>query len=188
MMRKSFWLIALLFGAMVVPTVNAQTSYDFNLSIGTTGNIEFTVNASGVITGISGTYDGATIDSSISPDDWDPGQGADNLFSDTAPYLDTKGVEFALTSTDAHGDLYVILFEDPDSVGTPHFGYESGASTTTGGADIQYNNLILTPTITPEPSTAILWLTGIGLMILTRKRIAHYLRPAPGTHGSLSPH
>jgi hypothetical protein len=44
------------------------------------------------------------------------------------------------------------------------------------------------PNLTPEPSTAILYLTGIGLMILTRKRIANLLRPAPGTHGSLSPH
>lgn len=42
--------------------------------------------------------------------------------------------------------------------------------------------------VTPEPGTAVLWLTGIGLMVLTRKRIAHLLRRDTGTHRSLSPH
>jgi hypothetical protein len=37
--------------------------------------------------------------------------------------------------------------------------------------------------VTPEPGTAILWLTGIGLMIVTRKRIAHLFR-----NGSLASH
>ena len=30
-------------------------------------------------------------------------------------------------------------------------------------------------TVTPEPGTAVLWLTGIGLMILMRKRVAQLL-------------
>jgi hypothetical protein len=42
----------------------------------------------------------------------------------------------------------------------------------------------LTVTATPEPGTAILWLTGIALMILTRKRIAHLFRLDTGTQGS----
>ena len=41
---------------------------------------------------------------------------------------------------------------------------------------------------TPEPGTAILWLTGIVLMILTRKRIAQVLRLDPETLSSMSPH
>jgi len=46
----------------------------------------------------------------------------------------------------------------------------------------------LTATITPEPGTATLFLTGIVLMILSRKRLAQLLRLNSGTHGSLSPH
>jgi autoaggregation protein RapA/B/C len=38
----------------------------------------------------------------------------------------------------------------------------------------------------PEPSTAILWLTGIVLMIVTRKRLAQLLRLSTGTQRSLS--
>jgi len=38
--------------------------------------------------------------------------------------------------------------------------------------------------LTPEPGTAILWLTGIGLMILMRKRLAHL--PQMDTNSSLS--
>ena len=53
---------------------------------------------------------------------------------------------------------------------------------------LQSGNIDLQLTQTPEPSTAILWLTGIGLMILTRKRIANLLRLDTATHGSLSPH
>jgi hypothetical protein len=46
-----------------------------------------------------------------------------------------------------------------------------------------------TISVTPEPGTAILWLTGIGLMILTRKRIAQLLPDwTMGTQRSLSPH
>lgn len=38
----------------------------------------------------------------------------------------------------------------------------------------------------PEPGTAVLWLTGIGLMIVMRKRIAQLRRLDTGTHRSLS--
>jgi len=41
---------------------------------------------------------------------------------------------------------------------------------------------------TPEPGTAVLWLTGIVLMILRRKRIAQTLRLDTGTNLSLSRH
>jgi hypothetical protein len=42
--------------------------------------------------------------------------------------------------------------------------------------------------VTPEPGTAVLWITGIVLIIVTRKRIAHLLRLDTGTQRSLSPH
>jgi hypothetical protein len=38
---------------------------------------------------------------------------------------------------------------------------------------------------TPEPGTAVLWITGIGLMIVMRKRIAQLRRLDTGTHRSL---
>jgi hypothetical protein len=50
--------------------------------------------------------------------------------------------------------------------------------------DTTYNHAALTP----EPGTAVLWLTGIGLGFLMRKRIAQTLGLGTGTHCSLSPH
>jgi hypothetical protein len=41
-------------------------------------------------------------------------------------------------------------------------------------------------TATPEPGTAVLWLAGIGLMIVMRKRLAQLLRLDTGTHRSLT--
>jgi hypothetical protein len=38
---------------------------------------------------------------------------------------------------------------------------------------------------TPEPGTAVLWFTGIALMIVMRKRVAQLLRLDTGTHLSL---
>jgi hypothetical protein len=46
----------------------------------------------------------------------------------------------------------------------------------------------MTVSVTPEPPTTVLWLTGIVLMIVTRKRIAHLLRLDTGTPRSLSPY
>jgi hypothetical protein len=48
-------------------------------------------------------------------------------------------------------------------------------ATDTAILDLQLQN------VTPEPSTAILWFTGIGLMIVMRKRLAHLLRLDAGT-------
>ena len=92
-------------------------------------------------------------------------------------YLETgggmSGINDIITIDDINSNSYTL---QGDFVNICQVGLCGGASGT----------ITLTPT--PEPSTAILWLTGIGLMILTRKRIAHYLRPAPETHGALSPH
>jgi hypothetical protein len=52
------------------------------------------------------------------------------------------------------------------------------------GTAYQFDNVDVS--LTPEPGTAVLWLTGIGLMIIMRKRIAQLLRFDTGTHGSLS--
>jgi hypothetical protein len=42
--------------------------------------------------------------------------------------------------------------------------------------------------VTPEPGTGILWITGIGLGSVMRKRLGQLLRPDTGVHRSLSPH
>jgi hypothetical protein len=73
------------------------------------------------------------------------------------------------------------------------FGVTSSAAITsvditeTGGGVLNLEDFS-SATVTPEPGTAILWLTGILLMIATRKRIARILRLETETHGSLSPH
>ena len=76
--------------------------------------------------------------------------------------------------------------------GTYSFDYTDNYA---GGVDgnystlaLQSGNIDLQLSPAPEPSTAVLWLTGIVLMILTRKRIGHLLQLDTGTHRSLSPH
>jgi hypothetical protein len=52
-----------------------------------------------------------------------------------------------------------------------------------------FTDVPLTPlSATPEPGTGVLWLTGIVLMIVMRKRIAQTLRLETGTYRSLSTH
>jgi hypothetical protein len=51
-----------------------------------------------------------------------------------------------------------------------------------------FTTTITTAGATPEPGTAVLWLTGILLMIVMRKRLAQILRLDTGTHRSLSHH
>lgn len=52
------------------------------------------------------------------------------------------------------------------------------------GTAYQFDNVNVS--LTPEPGTAVLWITGIGLMIVMRKRLAQLLRLGAGTHASLS--
>jgi hypothetical protein len=59
----------------------------------------------------------------------------------------------------------------------------SGLDENISGNDV-FASVSRTLSPTPEPGTAVLWFTGIGLMIVMRKRIAHLLLDT-GMHGSL---
>jgi hypothetical protein len=59
----------------------------------------------------------------------------------------------------------------------------SGATSTGSGGNL---SLDTSPSPAPEPGTAALWLTGIGLLIVTRKRIARLVRLGEGAHFSPS--
>jgi hypothetical protein len=185
MMRKSIWISAFLFVAFAATNARAEeatltfsgatTPYslsasDVNLAAGG-GSLTFDLTLSN-----SGTpYDQGPVTS-------DPGQSI-NINDQLDWVLQSKPVPHNLTeysftliddttgATDVIDDITTGI--DPTTI-TPLLTFrETGTATLSA---------------TPEPASAILWLTGIGLMILTRKRIAHLFRPDPGTHGSLSPH
>jgi hypothetical protein len=107
--------------------------------------------------------------------------------------LNFVGGDGGLTFNGANGVPYppFITFEASGGViPNPYIVVQDPNSTGSSYTEAQFNppTDIIATAITPEPSTAILWLTGIGLMILMRKRITLLLRPSPGTRGSLSPH
>jgi hypothetical protein len=89
------------------------------------------------------------------------------------------GLSFRFLSFVDNNNFFEISVVDtttPIPSGT--FDFANGTFTTT----------ITTAAATPEPGTAVLWLTGILLMIVMRKRLAQKLRLDTGTHRSLSQH
>jgi hypothetical protein len=95
---------------------------DFSLSGGDTGNFLITESL-GVISAISGSFDGSTISGLIPATvcvatSAPPGHsctggfgGNDNLYTGTSPYFDRGGLSFNLTSPDKYGFVYVNLSE-----------------------------------------------------------------------------
>jgi len=174
-MRKSFWIIALLFVAFAATNARADVA--------------------------TLTFSGASTPYALSASDVNLAAGGGSLTFDLD--LTISGTTYDVGSVTAVtgqsimlGDSFTWDLSEGTNSSLFNFGLNDGAPVVDyiiGGTvptNVSISKEIGTATLsaTPEPSTAILWLTGIGLMILTRKRIANLLRPAPGTHGSLSPH
>jgi hypothetical protein len=202
-MRKSLWIIALLFAAIGAPTVlRAQTTYTVDETFGFGGSVMGTITTDGN-TGTLGVGDILSWNLTLND-----GAGVlQDTSSDPAPYSSVEGSDLTATATglffDFTGGAGALDLADQTTDGQVCFldAYNCDNISTTNGIDVDQLGIsfesngglsgtqeIATLTPSPEPSTAILWLTGIGLMILMRKRIAQTLQLDTGTHGSLSPH
>lgn len=203
-MRKSLWIIALLFAAVGAPNAHAQTVYEITFTgtgtLPSTNPIDFTYDQSTKeLTNFNLTYDGIPFDfasfiNSIANEDrlgvaaCEGATAAETfLISSTLPAC----VAFYTPSWYASGSVGdkvdTVCFPITAALGT--FGC-AGENTVAPAMDASgsgsYDIALVTPAATPEPASGILWLTGIGLMIVMRKRIAQLLRLDTGTHRSLS--
>lgn len=168
-MRKSLWIIplVLLFGSIGAPNAHAD-SFTFAVTGAYSGTGTFTTNPlSGgtyLITEITGTFDGSAITSLISLGGF---MANDNLLYPSIPFLDGSGVSFTLADGN---DVNVCSF-----VGTECFDSTLAFVGTTAIGEV---SLSVSPTATPEPSSIALMLAGIGLLLMTQKRICQRLPQA----------
>jgi hypothetical protein len=179
MVRKTFWIIALLRVGTAAPTTKAQTT------------LTFTGDTTDALTATDVSFDPTTDALTFTLSDAD-GFLDNQLLIATTDSPSTDSITWSFyTQQDlclGHpcivGATLTITDNTPGSTSPAPLGLNNNDDVVT---DFSENGNI-DISITPKPSTAILWLTGIGLMILTRKRIANLLRLDTATHGSLSPH
>ena len=183
-MRKFFWIIPalMLFALLVAPDAHGQT-YDYTLSGIDNGTIDITVSGT-TITAVTGTFDGVGI-FGLAPAG---GFGDnDNVYS-SSTVLDFLGIGFMLDYPNGYGNSVVNLYwadtSSPLTFDEIQSGCEVSYSLCLLG-DFTYDGpygpdyLTLTASPTPEPGTAVLWLTGIVLLIvMMRKRSAQGLPQA----------
>jgi hypothetical protein len=164
--KKALWVIPALFliAAVGAPAVHADV-FNITISGADTGNIAITAPSSAtgaLVTAITGTFDGSTIDSLLPIGSLG---GNDNLFYNPADptYVDYNGISFSLDSVDTAGYAYVNLFfgNPPD-----YYSYQcdSGLDSCLGATSAP--DTLVDPISTPEPHTFTLLLVGIGLLEL----------------------
>jgi PEP-CTERM motif len=158
-MRKYLWVIPVLFlfAAIGAPNAHAQT---YNavytciactyLPIPTNNPITFPISGS---TFLDYTFDGIPLANQLIP-------------------LDSAGDQYSWTTFVQDPTTEIIIITDETNIiGTSG----SNQFPTLAGCSGCFGSLSFTPatTVTPEPDTAVLWLTGIGLLgFVMRKRIA----------------
>jgi hypothetical protein len=164
-MRKSLWIMALLFAAIGAPNAHAD-SFTFTFGGIASGGGTFTTNPlSGgtyLVTGITGNVDGLTITSLFAPGGF---HGNDNELYPTSPLVDVNGISFE-TADGRDWRLYQII---PIYI-TPYV-LESHL----GGESFSYGlDFTITPVATtPEPPVVLLLGAGLlGLVVIGRKRFA----------------
>jgi len=181
-MRKIPWIaVALLILGIKVPAVYADAMYTYTISGVDSGTITLTVDTSDeIVTAVSGTFDGATIDTLLTPGSIGLN---DNSYYDPPTYVfDYAGISFSLDSADS--DTYTdvnIGYYGPSSSGTSEYfsnqGYcpAAGCGTSAGHPLIYPDFLTLVttpPVISPEPGSLILLSAGllglIGMGLLKR--------------------
>jgi hypothetical protein len=177
-MRKCSWIVLFVFAAIGVPSASAfQTYYsvDFTVAAGSNPATPPSIETF--------QYDSATgLISSPLVVTWD-GTQFSFYFTFTDPDY-TLLTDKLTWSGDAED--YGFTISDPGILWSntafcdPDCSFSSPSDYATG-------TISLTPiATTPEPGTAVLWLTGIGLMIVMMRKRVDRLRLNTGTHRSLS--
>jgi hypothetical protein len=169
-MRKSLWIfpVLILIGAMGVPNAQAQT---FNavyscatpscafIPVPTNNPITFPLTDP-LGTPLGYTFDGNALDTSLSMID----ESGDSYIWEVNP--GPSGTDFISIVDTASGSTFISA--DFPAIPTSEVPNDMG--------DLLFAPTATT-TVTPEPGTAVLWLTGLGLMLLMRKRKIQRLRP-----------
>ena len=184
-MRKSLWMVAVVFAAIGAPTVlRAQTdlTYAVNQTVGA-GSVTGTITTDGTIGGIGA---GNIVGWNLTLAD-----GANTLIltPTNSSVTDSGCCGNALTATPTDLTFNFGLSEewgsqfDFNGIG-PTVGSLCISAYCVSGSGIDISNLESDgdnvyagefsvdniATVTPEPGTAVLWLTGIGLMIVVMRR------------------
>jgi hypothetical protein len=161
-MRKPLWIIPSFF--LIAAAAHADT-FEFSISGGDHGLITIT-ETSGLISAISGKFDGSTINVLLGTGVFG---GNDNVYTGTSPYFDNGGVSFSLdTPDDAHGDIFVNL--STASVGAGIFG-TCEWNTLAGCNGVVGDGAADTIAQVPEPSSITLTLIVVGVMFAMQKRL-----------------
>jgi hypothetical protein len=117
-----------------------------------------------LITGISGTFDNATIGSLIPPG----GLGSsDNLYFTSTPYFDDLGVSFTLTGADSNGYTDVNLYWDVDV--TAYTTEQSDSPLGSAYVNFSSDTVTTSASSVPEPGTVCLALFGLGCIFAARR-------------------
>jgi len=157
-----------LFAVLGAPTAHAD---QITLTIGgaDTGTITLTETGNDTpITGISGTFDSATIGTLISANGIG---GNDNLFFTAPIYLDSNGVSFTLTGADSNGYTDVNLYYNG---GGPYYQTEQGDSPGFGSQLATYYPDTATASGasgTPEPASFVLLGSALAAVGSVRRRV-----------------
>ena len=155
-------------------SISAATSspvyFAFNYSIPGAGLTPMNVSASGILTafntdansylvsGISGSWNGASILSLLSPGTFD---GNDNLLFGADPHLTVNGLSFAVNGVGDDGTGNVNVF---------YFGSGAYTEFSENVGFTQDFNLSQTLSQTPEPASVTLMFTGIPFVLFLARR------------------
>jgi hypothetical protein len=153
---------------MLAPAAHAgAVTYSFGLTGVDSGSLAIT-ETSGLISNITGTFDGLTISSILPTGGGSIGVPDDEFFT-TPPYLDGSGVSFALTAADPDGYGFVNL--SWNSVLSAYYAEQSVTSANTGGVAFGPDSLTLLSASAPEPGSVILVMIGLAAGLVMRSRM-----------------
>lgn len=157
--------------ALIVITIPIATRADtltFQISGGDTGTITINETA-GLISSVSGTFDGSSIAGILGVGTFG---GNDNLYTGSSPFVDGGGLSFSLTSPDSFGytDINLSDSADPPSIlfGSCQANTLSSCNGVTGFGPAIGDSIALAAT--PEPSSLVLSLLGLGAFVGSRRR------------------
>jgi len=169
-MRKSLWIVAVLIAAFAAPNAHAQTYFTYTYTVVYDSNSELSFTTIPISTALLGTDLPSTdYTTTTATGIFDDG-GIATLDLDTGGCLVGQYPFSCIKITFGNSEYWDDAFLASDYT-TP--GTYSGVSTN--------NDTLVVTAETPEPSTAGLFLIGIVLMILMRKRIAEGLPSSTGT-------